>query len=100
MLFGDIDASVRNRLILSSKTYDSYASDAMKALKKNFLKKFSTDQTNMKHFQSAYLIVDSSQAGDRHVTLKPIITRDRLGNITLDTLRTDFVHSKKGNSFY
>ena len=69
----------------------------MKALQKNFLEKFNSDRNNPKSFQSAYLIVDSSQAGDRNVTLKPIITQNLVGEINLYTMKTDFVFSKKGN---
>ena len=97
LFFGEMEQSVRNKLVLSSGTYDTYATRTMKTLHKCFLERFNTDRTVSENFRCAYLIVDSSQAGDRNVTLKPIITQDWKGRIALHILTTDFVHSKKGN---
>ena len=68
----------------------------MRTIKDNFLEKFNDDRTNPTNFQSAYLIVDSSQAGDRNVTLKTLITQNGNGKIEVNALHTDMVFSKKG----
>jgi len=96
LFFGEIEASVGNKLSLCSKTYDAYAHITMRTIKDNFLEKFNDDRTNPTNFQSAYLIVDSSQAGDRNVTLKTLITQNGNAKIEVNALHTDMVFSKKG----
>ena len=54
------------------------------------------DRLHPERFLVSCLCIDSSKAGSKNVTLKPMVTCNAKGEVGLQTLNADFVFSKKG----
>ena len=97
MHFGAIDTRSRESIVLCSDTYSKYAAISMNALHRALHQRFS-DRKAEDRFIMCCLQVDSSKAGSKNVTLKPMITLSASGKVELLTLNADFVFSKKGKA--
>jgi hypothetical protein len=97
MYFGALDKATREMLFFSSNTYSKYAQLSMDVLHRALHTSFS-DRKSEDRFIVAYVLIDSSKAGMKNVTLKPMVTLDARGMVLLHTLFADFVNSKKGKA--